>query len=78
MRYHFYAYESPTGDASCGIAHRFASHYDRERWLEHGEPRFYGGSRGTLTRAEFDRMLSEQGAFIEHENGDVEGYEYEI
>lgn len=72
MQYHFYAYNSPYGReyAGNGIPHRFQSKRDRDRWID-DRPE----NRDVLNRDCFKRAAMRFGWFVEHENGDDDGFQ---
>ena len=71
----YYAYESRYGWECIGdgTPHRFASRRDRDRWIN--EDRDH---RNKLKKSQFERKAIEFGWYVEHENGEMYGYEMEV
>lgn len=74
MQYHFYAYHSPYGIeyAGDGTPHRFSNRRDRDNWIAECP-----ANRWVFDYRQFRRQAKAFGWFVDHDNGDLNGFQAE-
>lgn len=75
MQYHFYAYHSPYGIeyGGNGMPHRFQNRRDRDNWMNECPDK-----RWVMSREQFNRRSKRFGWYVEHDNGDLNGFQADI